>query len=334
MVPVSLPLTRYRFTAAFERELQLPDYAGSLLRGVFGAALRRTACTTGLPDCRACPLWRSCSYPALFETPPRQTQLAQRFSQVPNPYVIEPPDAGLRRLPAGQPLVWHMVLFGTETLRKLPQVVQAWQRSLREGWGEEPGRTMGKLLGVEAVEASGARVPAWDVTFDCALAHAAQWTHASRAPAQAVAHAPSTSPSRATLHLHTPLRLQNEGHPLSVAELSPRVMVAHLLRRTRLMLELHLGVSAAPFDVPSLLSHAETLQDDRTELRWKDWTRYSSRQKQEMTLGGVIGRWSLDGDLAPLLPWLDLGQWLHLGKNATMGMGGYTLESGHSANRA
>ena len=27
-----------------------------------------------------------------------------------------------------------------------------------------------------------------------------------------------------------------------------------------------------------------------------------------------------------LLPWLWLGQWLHVGKNATMGMGGYALQ--------
>jgi hypothetical protein len=60
-------------------------------------------------------------------------------------------------------------------------------------------------------------------------------------------------------------------------------------------------------------------------LQWKDWTRFSSRQDQEMTLGGVIGEWTLLGDLGELLPWFWLGQWLHVGKNATMGMGRYLL---------
>ena len=44
-----------------------------------------------------------------------------------------------------------------------------------------------------------------------------------------------------------------------------------------------------------------------------------------------MGAWTLQADgaaLAPLLPWLRLGQWLHLGKNATMGLGGYVLRSG------
>lgn len=50
-----------------------------------------------------------------------------------------------------------------------------------------------------------------------------------------------------------------------------------------------------------------------------------------MTLGGVLGTWALRGDadtLAQIYPWLWLGQWLHVGKNASMGLGGYTLEAG------
>jgi hypothetical protein len=309
-----LPLARYRLTAIFERDLLLPDYAGSMLRGVFGAALRRGACMTGLPDCKACPLWRTCPYPAIFETPPRPTQLAQRFSQVPNPYVIEPPPAGTRFVPARQPLIWHMVLAGADTLRQWPLVLHAWQRSLRHGWGPDGIRAQGMLVAAEHVGEPGV-APAWDAETDSALPHDALWT----APPQ------PADVATVTLHFHTPLRLQHEGHALSVRELSPRTLVSHLLRRLRLMLELHLGTPEAPFDVPALLAHSETLSDDRSGLRWRDWTRYSSRQKQEMTLGGVVGPWRLEGDLAPLWPWLRLGEWLHLGKNATMGMGGYTL---------
>jgi hypothetical protein len=44
-----------------------------------------------------------------------------------------------------------------------------------------------------------------------------------------------------------------------------------------------------------------------------------------MILGGVVGDWRLAGDLAELLPWLWLGQWLHAGKETTMGMGMYAL---------
>jgi hypothetical protein len=93
-------------------ELRLPDYSGSLLRGNFGAALRRTACMTGLPECPGCPLYRTCPYPAIFETPAPEIHSLQRFSQVPNPYVVEPPPIGTRHVPAGEIFLLAMVLVG------------------------------------------------------------------------------------------------------------------------------------------------------------------------------------------------------------------------------
>lgn len=307
-----LPVARYRYTARFEADLALPDYAGSLLRGVFGAVLRRHACTTGLSDCKACPLWRSCAYPAIFETPPQPTQFEQKFSQVPNPYVIEPPPIGMRHLAAGEPLVFHMVLVGADTLRQLPLIVHTWQRALRQGFGKAHVR--GELCAVELVCADGGLAPVWAAEAAQVLPHAAALTLPT-GPALAL-----------TLQLHTPLRLQRQGHALGVHELTPRTLLSQLLRRVNLMLDLHLGLRPAPFDARALLTVAQTLTDERSDLRWKDWTRYSARQGQEMTLGGVLGRWTLRGELTPFVPWLTLGQWLHLGKNATMGMGGYTLD--------
>ena len=58
--------------------------------------------------------------------------------------------------------------------------------------------------------------------------------------------------------------------------------------------------------------------------------RLEARQQQAMTLGGVQGCWTLRGSaeaVAQVWPWLWLGQWLHVGKETMMGMGGYTVES-------
>lgn len=322
---IALPLTRLRLTAIAQADLPLPDYAGSLLRGAFGAALRRGACMTGLPQCRDCALWRSCPYPAVFETPPAPTQFGQRFSAVPNPYVIEPPPIGLRRVAAGQPLVFHLVLFGEATLRQLPLIVHAWQRALQHGLGRE--RIGSELVEVAAVltttDGGDELLPVWDA--DSARVQPLERGQA----ALPLPDGPPAGLSCLTLQIHTPLRLQHDGHALGPRELTVRTLLAQLLRRLNLVLDLHCGIRPAPFDAPALLAAAEAgLRDDRSGLQWKDWTRYSARQRQEMTLGGVLGRWTLSGDsavLAPLWPWLWLGQWLHLGKNATMGMGGYRL---------
>lgn len=310
-----LPLARYRFTAVFERDLELPAFAGPRLRSVFGLALRQGACMTGAPQCEPCPLYRTCAYPAIFATPPRETQFDQHFSQVPNPYVMEPPPLGTCRVAAGQALTWHQVLLGADTLRQLPLITHAWERSLRSGW--EKHRVRGRLVQVELVDIAGQGVPVFDPETGRLVPHqpVMEWPIGSVGARGDVVH----------LDFETPLRLQHDGRPLRADDLSPRKLVADLLRRCNLILDLHLGVRPAPFDAPTLVAHATTLQDDRRAMHWREDVRYSSRQRQEVPLGGVLGRWTLRGDLSPLLPWLWLGQWLHLGKNATHGLGGYRL---------
>mgnify|MGYP007095258980 CR=1 FL=1 len=209
----SLPLVRYRLTARLEHDLLLPPYAGFLLRSVFGVALRRTVCMTGLDRCGACPLQRTCAYPAVFEMPPQPTQFAQQFSQVPNPYIIEPPapTAEPQVLPAGTPLVWHMVLVGAETLARLSLIRAAWAQALREGLGPWRCRVPGELLSMEPVdEGAGDRVSAG---ADCASG-------------------PITG---ITLHVHTPLRLQHQGQPLGPEQLDARTLLSQLLRLLALM---------------------------------------------------------------------------------------------------
>jgi hypothetical protein len=63
-----------------------------------------------------------------------------------------------------------------------------------------------------------------------------------------------------------------------------------------------------------------------TALTWHDWTRWSSRQQQHMKLGGLMGRFRLpNGALADLWPLIWLGQYLHIGKNTSFGLGAYRI---------
>ena len=46
-----------------------------------------------------------------------------------------------------------------------------------------------------------------------------------------------------------------------------------------------------------------------------------------MQLGGCIGHLTLRGELAPFSAALRLGEWLHVGKEASFGLGHYRLHS-------
>lgn len=311
------PVARYQYSFRLKASLQLPDFAGSLLRGQLGANLRRLVCVTRAPRCDGCGIRSSCAYPTVFETPAPTRHAMQKFSHVPNAYVVEPPAPGRRVIEGGEALHFGLVLIG-RALGQLALVTLALQRAFEQGLGSGGARTQGELtsLAWQQPEAGGTRlVEIWSRDDGRITAH------------DATLPLPAPTPhERLRLDFETPLRLQSQGRPLTVSEMTPRKLIADLLRRITLLNEFHASFPESVVDAASLVRAAAVLEDEK-RMRWMDWSRYSSRQNQEMTLGGAVGNWTLRGALGPLLPWLHLGQWLHIGKNATMGLGRYTLHS-------
>lgn len=331
--PALLPLARYRFTFRMSEPLRLPEFAGSLLRGQFGAALRRVSCMTHAPSCEGCPLRATCPYPAVFEAPAPAHHALQQFSHIPNPYVIEPPPIGTTRIDAGEPLRFNLVLFG-RALDHLPLISFALQRAFGQGLGQGHTRSRGQLERIEVQQAVVDAVPTWVDIWEHGAATIAP--HETRLPVPGSDAAPTAAGNTAQIRLQfeTPLRLQMQGKPVRAHALTPRKLVADLLRRITLLAEFHADRPGLVPKVHDLVRQADALQHQH-DLQWHDWSRYSSRQQREMTLGGVLGSWTLrgeNGELNALLPWLTLGQWLHVGKNATLGLGAYRLDTTFAAN--
>jgi len=316
----TLPLARYRYTFRMREPLRLPDYAGSLLRGQFGASLRRISCMTQQATCDGCPLRGTCPYAAIFEAPAPAQHDMQRFSHIPNPYVVEPPQIGTHQIDVGGLLTFNLVLFG-RSLEHLPLISFAMQRAIEQGLGSERARGTLEQIDVQRADHTAdthAWTPIWQ-RGDTQLA-----PHDATLPL--AAPTVMSAATRARLTFLTPLRLQHQGQPIRPEALTPRKLMADLLRRITLLAEFHADRPAFVPDVHDLVHRAEGLAHQH-ELRWHDWSRYSSRQQREMPLGGALGSWTLSGELEPLLPWLRVGQWLHVGKNATLGLGAYTLDA-------
>ena len=301
-----LPLARLHLTVRAEGPLQLPPYAGSMLRGAFGHAL---LALSPLPhtDGKPCALQANCPYCQLFAAPPLPGHSLQKFSHMPQPYVIEPPTGGAQQLQAGQSFGFGLVLIG-KALGLLPTVLQAWQRALRTGLG--PQHTPCTLVDI------------YDENGTQRLSNKReQLSNLSTTlpPAPALG-------TQATLHFCTPLRLQVQGKPVRAGQLTARDLLIALARRHQLLCDVHLGAAAPQYDFKTLVEQAQAVALQAQDLHWFDWGRYSQRQKQEMQLGGLLGAVTLHGDLAPFAELLHFGQWLHVGKNASFGLGGYRLQ--------
>jgi hypothetical protein len=315
----NLPANRYQFNFAVETPLHLNFYSGSMLRGAFGHALRQVSCMTKLADCKTCPLYRTCPYPAIFETPPPESHGLQAFSEIPPPYIVEPPALGSKDYQPGETLSFSMVLVG-RAITQLPLIIFAWQRALARGLGKFQSRA--RLLDVALVlppvhPATGEpeRVVIYDAQEDAAVSD-----HAYLANVGQPLAATATDP--VTLRIKTPLRIQKKGQTLS-HDMTGRDFIMALVRRYYLLAEFH----TADYQAPDFAALAEQALGVACETRfsWCDWARYSNRQQQKMVLGGVLGELTLFGGLKPFLPILQLGQWLHVGNKTTFGMGLYTL---------
>lgn len=315
---LTFPVARYRYTFRMHETLRLPFYAGSLLRGQFGASLRQLCCVTGMPSCAGCALQSTCPHPAVFEAPAPASHKLQDFSHIPNPYIVEPPAIGTRIVERGEVLQFNLVLVG-RSVKHLPLISFALQRAFLKGIGD--ARVTGTLESIEHQHLSDDQEIIWNKIWQ-----SDNTTFVPHDTDLSISKSVSNEKVKfVTLNFSTPLRLQNQGKPVFPDKLSPRKFVADLLRRTTLLADFHTDRPDLPVNVNDLVHYASMI-DHQHNFRWQDWSRFSSRQKREMTLGGAMGSWTLFGTLDPLLPWLSIGQWLHVGKNATMGMGAYTLE--------
>lgn len=303
------PLLDLRFEAALEGPLALPPYPGGLLRGAFGAALRQLSCMTGFRTCVGCPLRATCPYPLLFEPPPADLApvgLPRAQDGLPPPFILRLPEADPG--PDGQ-FSFGMRLVG-HGIERLAYVIEAWRRVFARGLGQE--RVRGELV---AVRAAGAGDPVWE------------GEEILRPPPVA----PTLEPAGAQVALvtRTPLRLQREGRPYDPAAVTPRAFIAAVIRRARL-LAIHAGDEAqaevAQWPVADWLALADGI-GHRPALAWRNWHRFSARQRQRMNLGGLVGQWAWAEVPEPVQALLRLGELLHVGKEASFGLGAFEIRS-------
>jgi hypothetical protein len=150
---------------------------------------------------------------------------------------------------------------------------------------------------------------------------------------------PSSNPSPLTLHplsspfhlspftLHlqflTPTRLKFDG------KLSPKlefhILIRNLLRRISLLSYFHCGEELV-LDFKGLIESSKNIKVKKENLSWFDWERYSNRQETKMKMGGFIGSITFEGDLESFLPFLTLGEYIHVGKGTSFGLGKYKVE--------
>lgn len=316
LMPATMNLARYHLSFRVVDAVRLPGYGGSSLRGAFGRALMGL-CGLQLRDVtEKTPLFLYSPYAQVFEPQPDATSpgILASLSDWPALYIVEAPLHGRQCLQPGEILQFSIVLVG-QALTHLSLIILAWRRALLAGVGNNnDGYGRAELIQVELELPSGS-LESID-TESCPKVQE---------------HFPVLGPpvfpafSDVHLHLHTPLRLQHKGRICGPREVTSSILLRQLVRRVSIFWQMELNEPIAADVINRLNELADTVTADDKRLTLKEWARFSSRQRQKVQMDGVQGHWLLRNVPQEMQQLLWLGQYLHAGKGAVFGLGGYTM---------
>jgi hypothetical protein len=306
---------------------------GNTLRGGFGHVFRDVACVAKEKECKDCMLRHNCVYSYIFETPPPQkSQVLSKVHNPPRPYVIEPPSDGKVDYKSGEKLSFGLVLIGQRAMDYLPYFIFAFDELSRRGIGltqNSNDRKRGRCR-LEAVynrkpsEAPGVGDFIHDQNQTQVFYGEQKILTDQSRPISFSSKVleDDISITRLRLSFLTPTLIKHNGAFLQKLSFFP--FIQSLIGRISMLALFHCD-SSLDLDFSSFLDQAKTISVENDSLNWQTWLRYSGKQKRRMNWGGLVGELDFVGEISQFLPYIRLGEYIHVGKSATFGLGQYKV---------
>ncbi len=262
-------------------------------------------------------LRQTCVYSRVFETPiPDDSRMMRKYTAAPHPFILEPPLTRQRNFLKEDALDFSLTLVG-RAVDFLPYFIYAFEEFGRLGIGRNKGKF--SLRSVRCATLADNRPKTPCTIYDGKI-------KVFRPPdkpdnwAELLSKPP---PSRLTIHFLTPARIKYNGH--FTKNLEFHILFRSLLRRISLLSYFHCDQKLDDSSFKTLIGQARKVRVAHHSLYWKDWQRWSSRQKTKMKMGGVMGEVTYEGDIEPFWPWIRLGEYVHVGKGSSFGLGRYEV---------
>ncbi len=287
-------------TIRLDADCALDSYKGSTFHGGLGRALAQVA-----------PLMAARLY-------------LESDDQASKPFALEPPLTERTDVKAGELLQFRLTIFG-DAVDGVGELVAALKRWGTNGLG--PQRAPFTLVDIAVRQAIGPAISLSPRSLSRAagmaksVAQLATAANGSQILPDAVNSLVVTAETR--------LRIQHRGELLRAAP-APEVLMSAVGQRL-LAVAAVAGVTELP-TLRELLGNRDVVTDCHLSAdytHYADWQRYSLRDECHVPLGGVVGAWVYEGKVAPLLPWLAVGQWLQLGNKTTFGFGRFSYSPGY-----
>lgn len=326
-----LSLARLRFDLETLQDAEMPAYKGDLLRMALLWWLSEYWCPMTQRCRNGCVQPNDCLFGRLCEplvNPSWPPSIQRLIGDTPPPaYALWDRQDRRRRLACGSPWSFELTLVGDLALRQIPAVVAAVQQGAQLGMGRQ--RVRNRVRQVSALLGSGELCLAVEEPMEDAVAltwqsfqfadvvvsyrQALKWAQAQPRPARGLA-----------IRYLSPVKIKERGQWVEVPEFS--AVMRAVVRRLRLLSQVHGSGEWPQAEYGPLLDLAETVVLEHHEAFWTGYTRHSQRSGTQEIEGFMGQAWYAGQGLELLLPVLWLGQWLHIGKGYVLGNGRYAIE--------
>jgi len=295
----------------------------NMVRGAFGHMLRQVCCVPECQNPRRCHLASECPYKQIFEpSPPPNSASLSKNQDIPRPFVFRAQDNGPTCLAPGEEFDFDLVLIG-RTIDFLSYFVLCFQQLGAQGFGLNRARC--ELKRVEELcdaSASGA-LGNLDSIFDTEgqVLHLPRGIDLEHWIMQRMA--PLLKITKISIRFLSPTLLKAENRVMRQPDFH------HVFKRLRdriNALSTFFGTGSLDVDFAGLGRRAERIRTARSHLQWAKQYRISSKTQQQHQLSGFVGDIFYEGDIDEFLPWLLLGELIHVGKHTAWGMGRFEIQ--------
>ena len=317
---VDFSFHHFRFHLEPKAPLHMPAYnKGNVIRGGFGSTSRRIVCHANCREPESCELRSVCPYTAVFQPfVPEGSEKISKNRDIPRPFVIKPPLETKEAYLPGERLSFDVVLVG-KIKDYLPYFIVTFKELSQAGLGR--GRTPVDLIAVESLGMNGDAAPVYASESNLVQPprESLSWENIIHSNGHKNGF---ENVQRVTLRFLTPTMLKIDGF------LAQKPTFASILKRLRDRINalsyFYCG-SGLEIDFKAFGDQAEEIKTVADSTRWVESSRFSRRRGVNHDLSGFVGEVSFEGGLAPCLPYLKLGEYVHVGKNAVFGNGWYEI---------
>ena len=299
---VFIKYQQYDFTIQFSETTYSDVYPAFLLRSVLGKELKSFSCVLRRRKCEECPLKFQCAYSYIFESPiSKDNEFLKGRDKVSHPFTIFCREDAGKKLDS---LSFSLTLFG-RGIDYFPYIFYAFKK------GGESGLFRRKTkYDIVSIFADGKMVNDGE-SEELEIPDSKNWELSTET---------NEIYKKIKLNVDSPLRLKVNGNYTD--KITYRDFLYSAARRAEI-LSAKYGINNA--DTQLIKNLSEKSED--ICLYWKDYDRYSARQKQKMKLGGCLGTMDIEGNFnSHELSLLNFCEIFGLGKNTGFGFGKISVE--------